>query len=119
LTTDTEFIPPSEVEALKQFRRSASGVTVEPADAGEFDLVVSGGGIAGITAAISAARLGCKVALIHDRPVPGGNNSSEVRVGLSGLIFQDPYPNLGLLVDEIGPVGHWTLWEAEQDPGNY
>ena len=116
LTTDTEFIPPSEVEALKQFRRSASGVTVDPADAGEFDLVVSGGGIAGITAAISAARLGCKVALIHDRPVPGGNNSSEVRVGLSGLIFQDPYPNLGLLVDEIGPVGHWTLWEAEQDP---
>lgn len=116
LTTDTEFIPPSEVEALKQFRRSASGVTVEPADAGEFDLVVSGGGIAGITAAISAARLGCKVALIHDRPVPGGNNSSEVRVGLSGLIFQDPYPNLGLLVDEIGPVGHWTLWEAERDP---
>jgi hypothetical protein len=116
LTTDEKFIPPAEGKALKQFRRLVSGVPVEPLKAGEFDLAVAGGGIAGITTAISAARLGCKVALIHDRPVPGGNNSSEVRVGLSGLIFQDPYPKLGMLVDEIGPVGHWTLWEAERGP---
>ena len=75
-------------------------------DAGTFDLVVVGGGMAGICAAVSAARLGCKVALVQDRPVLGGNNSSEVRVGLSGLIFQQPYPKLGNLVDEIGSVGH-------------
>jgi hypothetical protein len=90
----------------------------EPAVAGEFDLVVVGGGMAGITAAISAARLGCTVALVQNRPVLGGNNSSEVRVGLSGLIFQEPYPNLGKLVDEIGSIGHWTLWEAKRDPGS-
>jgi tRNA U34 5-carboxymethylaminomethyl modifying enzyme MnmG/GidA len=88
----------------------------KPQLAGEFDLVVVGGGMAGITSAISAARLGCKVALIQNRPVLGGNNSSEVRVGLSGLIFQEPYPNLGKLVDEIGSVGHWTLWEAKRNP---
>ena len=52
--------------------------------AGEFDLVVVGGGIAGTCAALSAARLGLKVALVQDRPVLGGNNSSEVRVWLAG-----------------------------------
>ena len=60
--------------------------------------------------------MGNKVALIQNRPVLGGNNSSEVRVGLSGLIFKPLYPNLGKVVDEIGPIGHWTLFEAKQDP---
>jgi hypothetical protein len=46
--------------------------------------------------------------------VLGGNNSSEIRVGLSGLIYQEPYPKLGKLVDELGSVGHWTLWEANR-----
>ncbi len=115
-TKDLGFIPPDEPDALSRFRREHSGIPENPEFAGNFDLVVVGGGIAGITTAISAARLGCKVALIQNRPVLGGNNSSEVRVGLSGLIFQQPYPNLGKLVDEIGSVGHWTLWEAKRDP---
>lgn len=75
-----------------------------------------GGGIAGCCAAISAARLGCKVALIQNRPVLGGNNSSEVRVGLSGKIAQKPYTNLGNLLDELGSVGFWNNWEANQKP---
>ena len=54
-----------------------------------YDLCVVGGGIAGICPAISAARLGLKVALVQDRPVLGGANSSEVRVHLGG------YQNLG------------------------
>lgn len=45
-----------------------------------FDLVVVGGGIAGTTAAISAARNGVKVALVHERSMLGGNSSSEVRL---------------------------------------
>jgi len=49
-----------------------------------YDVVVIGGGMAGICAAISAARLGCSVVLVHDRPVLGGNASSEVRVSISG-----------------------------------
>lgn len=116
ITKDLKFIPPNESDALAQFRRNQLGLSEKPEDAGDFDLVVVGGGVAGITTAISAARLGCKVALIQNRPVLGGNNSSEVRVGLSGLIFQEPYPNLGKLVDEIGSIGHWTLWEAEREP---
>ena len=114
---DKRTIPPADGEALAAFRKEKSGIE-EVADGGEYDLVVVGGGIAGCCAAVSAARLGCKVALIHNRPVLGGNNSSEVRVGLSGLIMQQPYPNLGLLMDELGGVGHWTKYEAEQNPNS-
>ncbi len=45
-----------------------------------FDLVVTGGGLAGLCAAIAAARQGLKTAILQDRPVFGGNSSSEVRV---------------------------------------
>ena len=97
------------------FRPRESGAAER---AGRYDLVVVGGGIAGCCAAVSAARLGCKVALIHNRPVPGGNNSSEIRVGLSGRIFQEPYPKLGRLMDELGGVGHWNRVEALEDPSS-
>ena len=49
-----------------------------------FDLVVVGGGIAGTCAALAAARQGLAVALIHDRPVLGGNASQEIRVWCGG-----------------------------------
>ena len=45
-----------------------------------FELVVVGGGISGLSAAISAARNGVQVALVHERSTLGGNSSSEVRL---------------------------------------
>jgi hypothetical protein len=48
------------------------------------DLVVVGGGISGVCAAIAAARSGLKVELVQDRPVLGGNASSEVRLWILG-----------------------------------
>ncbi len=45
-----------------------------------YDLVVCGGGLAGFSAAVAAARRGRRAALLQDRPVLGGNSSSEVRV---------------------------------------
>jgi len=68
------------------------------------DLVVVGGGVAGICAAVTAARQGLTVALVQDRPVLGGNNSSEVRVHLGGRQNLGPYPRLGDVVAEIGPA---------------
>ena len=115
-STDHELRPPNSLEALNEFRRERLGYAHAPRDAGAYDIVVVGGGMAGICSAISAARGGCRVALIQNRPVLGGNNSSEVRVGLSGLVRQAPYPRLGNLVDEIGPVGHWNKWEADRAP---
>lgn len=51
----------------------------------KFDLVITGGGIAGCAAAIAAAEQGLKVALVHDRPLLGGNASSEIRVHTLGI----------------------------------
>lgn len=48
------------------------------------DITVIGGGLAGVCAAVAAARLGQTVALIQNRPVLGGNSSSEVRVWVCG-----------------------------------
>jgi len=50
----------------------------------EADLVVVGGGISGVCASIAAARAGIKVVLVQDRPVLGGNASSEVRLWMLG-----------------------------------
>ena len=48
------------------------------------DLLVAGGGLAGLCAALAAARDGLKVVLVQDRPVLGGNASSEVRLWANG-----------------------------------
>ncbi|MBP0574837.1 FAD-dependent oxidoreductase, partial [Mycobacterium tuberculosis] len=44
------------------------------------DVCIVGGGIAGVCAALTAARAGASVVLVQDRPVLGGNASSEVRL---------------------------------------
>src|SRR4029079_7858767 len=77
------------------------GLPEKPVEAGEFDLVVVGGGYAGMGSAISAARLGCKVAFIQDRPVLGGNGSSEIRVWSQGYTTLGKYPQLGEILEEI------------------
>lgn len=48
------------------------------------DVAVIGAGMSGIAAAVSAARQGADVVLINDRPVLGGNASSEIRVTVNG-----------------------------------
>ncbi|WP_085535451.1 FAD-dependent oxidoreductase [Massilibacteroides vaginae] len=103
-TTVENDIPPTDKTALDAFRRNALQLPAIAPDAGTYDLVVVGGGVAGISAAVSAARLGCKVALINDRPVLGGNNSSEIRVHLGGRIESGPYKELGNLQKEFGPT---------------
>ncbi|MEG1634003.1 MAG: FAD-dependent oxidoreductase [Rikenellaceae bacterium] len=93
--------PPSSLDELDNFRRKLLK-TKSPEKAGKFDLVVVGGGVAGMCAAATASRLGLKVALINDRPILGGNNSSEIRVHLGGKLNLAPYPNLGNMLREFG-----------------
>ncbi len=67
-----------------------------------YDIVVVGGGMAGLCAAISAARHGANVALVHARPVLGGNASSEIRIHISGAdqsLRQTDYAESGLLYE--------------------
>ncbi|HEY0943852.1 MAG TPA: FAD-dependent oxidoreductase [Opitutaceae bacterium] len=67
----------------------------------EFDLVVCGGGLAGFCAAVSAARLGAKTCLVHDRPVLGGNSSSEIRVTPHGAAAFHAYARETGVVSEV------------------
>lgn len=71
----------------------------------ESDFVVVGGGISGICAAISAARAGLSVTLVQDRPVLGGNASSEVRLWILGATSHmgnnNRWSREGGIVDEI------------------
>ncbi|MEO0470977.1 MAG: FAD-dependent oxidoreductase, partial [Bacteroidota bacterium] len=100
---DLDFEPVNDVAALTKFRRKLLDLPDKPEDGGTFDLVIAGGGFAGTCAALSAARNGLKVALIQDRPVLGGNGSSEVRVWPEGHTRQKPFPRIGEIVDEIAP----------------
>ena len=98
LTADGD-VPPAEPRA---WRRAKLGLGDEPATRAAYDFVVVGGGISGMCAAVAAARQGLKVALVNDRPVLGGNNSSEIRVHLGGTIEVGPYPALGRMQREFG-----------------
>ena len=67
-----------------------------------FDVVVVGGGMSGLCAALEAARDGANTALIHARPVLGGNASSEVRVHISGAdhsLEKPDYAESGILYE--------------------
>ena len=77
--------PPQGRQELSEWRKKMSNEASSPEVIEEYDLVVVGGGIAGCASAIAAAEQGLKVALIHDRPVLGGNASSEIRVHTLGI----------------------------------
>ncbi len=105
---DEAFEPTNNVEALTTFRRTLLGLPEQPDNGGTFDLVVAGGGIAGVCAALSAARVGLNVALVQDRPILGGNGSSEVRVWPEGHTQAEPFPEVGGIVEEIlAPKPTW------------
>jgi len=69
------------------------------------DLAIVGGGLAGTCAAITAARQGLRVALLQDRPVLGGNASSEVRLWTLGATCHmgsnNRWAREGGLIEEI------------------
>ena len=93
--------PPSDPEELKSWRDRQLGFPDVPETAGEFDVVVTGGGIAGCAASIAAAKQGLSVALIHDRPVLGGNASPEIRVHMEGI------PHLARDILDLIDTKHW------------
>jgi len=77
--------PTNQTRYLPDLRERLTSSTPVPEKSEEYDLVVIGGGIAGCAASIAAAEQGLHVALIHDRPVLGGNASSEIRVHTLGI----------------------------------
>ena len=87
-TQDLDATPPNDLAATEACRNRLHKTPSQPPLAGTFDVVIVGGGIAGCAAALAANRQGLAVALVHDRPVLGGNASSEVRVHTLGIYGQ-------------------------------
>lgn len=83
----------------------AAGQRTFPGRNIDVDLVIAGGGLSGVCSAITAARQGLKVVLVQDRPVLGGNASSEVRLWILGATSHmgnnNRWAREGGLVDEI------------------
>ena len=79
-------------------------------------IVVCGGGLSGVCAAVSAARHGSKVILIQDRPMLGGNTSSEMRMGIVG-VREDQCQEAGIIEEMqcrnffYNPLQRYPLWD--------
>lgn len=80
----------------------------------EYELVVVGGGISGICAAIAGARKGLKTALINNRPVLGGNASSEIKMHICGADYHGSKPN----TRETGIIEELLLANKAVNPQN-
>lgn len=83
------------------------------------DLCVVGGGLSGMCAAISAARKGLKTVLMHDRPVLGGNASSEMRVRICGASAHASNTLEAGILEEIqlenmyrNPQKIYSIWDS-------
>lgn len=83
----------------------------------DVDFCVVGGGLAGLCAAVAAARHGASVVLIGDRPVLGGNASSEVRMHIGGA--HGPNRKETGILEELNlenirrnPSASWSIWDS-------
>ena len=100
LSSESGFTPPTVGTLAERTAWKIDGVPEMAGDLGDFDVVVIGGGYGGLGSAISAARMGAKVALIQNRKVLGGNGSSEIRVWAKGTFPPNKYP-LAEIVQEF------------------
>ncbi len=85
-----------------------------------FDVIVVGGGVNGLCAALASARHGAKTALVQDRPVLGGNGSSEVRMhicGASNNMRKDNAEETGIVRElllenrRVNDFYNWSIWD--------
>ena len=81
------------------------------------DLCIIGGGMSGLCAAIAAARHGAKVVLMHDRPVLGGNASSEIRMWIRGAAGKENRETGILQEIELeniyrNPTMNYSVWDT-------
>jgi hypothetical protein len=104
LATDLNYVPPEDLPGIQHERSRLTGLSLEPQDSGEFDVIVVGAGSAGVPAAIAAARHGAVTALVQDRPVLGGNASVELGVGISGAGSRHANARESGIIEEAGRI---------------
>lgn len=83
---------------MNAWQRTAGGPRIVEE---RYDIVVCGGGLAGFCAAVAAARHGAQVCLVQDRPVFGGNSSSEIRVPPQGAASFHAYARETGIISEL------------------
>ena len=98
---------PEKTTDIISWKDAMSGRSFQKVESQDFDLVIVGGGISGCAAAIAAEEKGLKVALIHDRPVFGGNASDEVRVHTEGI-----HGKGGKILEKLD-TAHWHNGSAK------
>jgi hypothetical protein len=87
----------------------------------EVDVCVVGGGMPGLAAALAAARHGASVVLMHERPVLGGNASSEIRIHICGADRHNSIKHMretGILEElrlenlHRNPLKNFSIWDT-------
>jgi hypothetical protein len=104
LTTDLDYVPPADVQAIQRERARLTGLSLQPRSGGQFDVIVVGAGAAGSCAAIASARMGASTALVQNRPVLGGNASIELGVGVCGAGSSHPNARESGIIEEAGRI---------------
>lgn len=117
LSKDPAWQPPGGREQLAALRLECGALSRAIKDLGRYEVVVVGGGLAGCTAAVAAARSGAKTVLIQNRAVLGGNASVEILVPPVGI-----WPHSGTnpldpretgLIEEYRTEGNQRTHEAK------
>jgi hypothetical protein len=101
ITDDMDYTPSPEWDRIRKIRAGLLGQPQETVREDPFDVVVAGAGPGGIPAAVASARQGCRVALVHSRPVLGGNASNEATVGFDGAYIHHPGMRESGIAEEI------------------
>lgn len=116
LTDDFDYVPSRELEWIYTERSKIKGLSNEIAAGGSYDVIVVGGGPGGVPAAIASARKGMKTLLLQNRPMLGGNASSEVGITMDGAEVAHINAREGGIAEEIRRLrdrdpsfqGDWT-----------
>ena len=116
ITNDFDFVPSREIDRMHKERAAIKGLDYTVRHAGDYDVIVAGGGPGGVPAAIAAARNGAKTLLIQNRPMLGGNGSTEIGITFDGAEVAHPRARAGGIVEEIHRlrdreddiIGDWT-----------
>ncbi len=112
------FVDPEEVLADEPVKTEKIDKNVYKKELLETDVCIAGGGMAGICAALAAARNGARVVLMQDRSRLGGNASSEIRMHISGAsVMNSIWRETGILEELVlteavtNPQRSWPMWD--------
>lgn len=116
ITNDFDYTPSREIERIHKDRARIKGLDSTVQDGGHYDVIVAGGGPGGVPAAIAAARMGATVLLLQNRPILGGNSSTEAGITLDGAGVGHVNAREGGIAEEIRRIrdrdpesrGDWT-----------